>query len=75
MNTSADWLLLASSNHFIEGYAVDLNDLVTNTWNISVRTTHAFTDTFDHDFVVFIDEVDCTDTRSECGQLVSVLDE
>ena len=75
MNTSADWLLLASSNHFVEGNAVDLNDLVTDTGNISVRTTHASTDTFDHDFVVLVDEVDRAVAGSEGSELVAVLDQ
>jgi len=75
MHTSADRLLLSATDHLIERNAVHLDHLVADTRNVTVRTTHASADTFDHHFVVFIDEVDCTIARSEGGEFVAVLDE
>ena len=75
MHTSADGLLLSATDHLIERNAVHLDDLVADTRNVTVRTTHASADTFDHDFVVLVDEVDGAVAGSESGELVAVLDQ
>jgi len=75
INTSTDRLLLAATDHLVERDTVYLDDLVADTGNITVRTTHASADTFDHDFVVLVNEVDGTVAGGESGQFVAVLDE
>jgi hypothetical protein len=75
VNTSANWFLLSSTDHLIETDSIDLDDFVTNSGDISIRTAHAASNTFNHHLIVFIDEIDGSITWGKSGQLVSTLDQ
>src|SRR5210317_2173618 len=74
MNTSTDGFLLAATDHFVERNTVDLNNLVANTGDVTVRTPHASADTFHHHFIVFVNEVDSAIARGEGREFVAVFD-
>lgn len=52
----------------------DLNDLESDTWNITLSLTLT-TETSNENFVVFVDKVQATIVRNESSDLLTVLDE
>src|SRR3990172_1426861 len=68
-------LLFRAADELVQRDPVHLDHLVPHARDVPVRSAHAASDPFDHDLVVFVDEVDCAVPDREGGDLPAVLDE
>src|SRR2546429_7236351 len=67
--------LFPAPDQLVEADAVDLDHLVSDAGDVSIRTAHPAADALDEDLVVFVDEVDRAVADREGGDLSAVLDE
>src|SRR5881398_685764 len=67
--------LFPAPDQLVEADAVDLDHLVSDAGDVSIRTAHPAADALDEDLVVFVDEVDRAVADREGRHLAAVLDE